>query len=114
MQTEQTTAWNRECVICGHKWQGSETDACPVCAQSQTPDIDAAKQRIEDAARGVRARSEATDHRGDFFAQVKTAEMAQKIARRLGKPQGVFSDFAVRWIEAVDALEQELKVHNGR
>ncbi len=83
-------------------------------SDEQTTDVGAAKKRIEVAARGVRAQSEATDHRSDFFAQVKTAEMAQKIARRLGKPQGVFSDFAVRWIEAVDALEQELKVHNGR
>ncbi len=57
--------------------------------------------------------TQTTDHRGSFFAQVKTAEMAQKIARRLGKPHGVFSDFAVRWIEAVDALEQELNVQNG-
>jgi rubrerythrin len=23
--------WNRECVICGHKWQGSENDDCPIC-----------------------------------------------------------------------------------
>lgn len=46
----------------------------------------------------------------DFFAQVKTAEMAQKIARRLHKPHGVFADFALRWVEVVDALEDELRV----
>ncbi len=54
-----------------------------------------------------------TDLRGDFFAQIKTAEMAQKIARRLGKPHGAFADFAVRWVEAISALEQELHKQNG-
>src|SRR6266576_2054777 len=23
--------WNRECVVCGHKWCGTDLDGCPVC-----------------------------------------------------------------------------------
>jgi hypothetical protein len=26
------TEWNRECVICGHKWQGSADDDCKYCS----------------------------------------------------------------------------------
>lgn len=28
---DQNPTWNRECVVCGHKWSGNETDECPVC-----------------------------------------------------------------------------------
>lgn len=45
----------------------------------------------------------------EFFAKINTPEMAQKIARRLGKPHGVFADFAARWVEAMGALEEELR-----
>ncbi len=78
-------------------------------APEQATDIDTAKQRIEDAAQGVRAQSETTDFEADFFSRIKTPEIAQKVARRLGKPHGVFADFAVRWGDAIAALEQELQ-----
>lgn len=29
---EQTTGWNRECVVCGQKWTGTEDETCPACA----------------------------------------------------------------------------------
>jgi hypothetical protein len=27
--TETAADWNRECVVCGHKWLGSDRDECP-------------------------------------------------------------------------------------
>ena len=53
-------------------------------------------------------RSQRTDL-ADFFEKIKTPEMAQKIARRLGKPHGAFADFAVRWVDAISALKRELQ-----
>jgi hypothetical protein len=46
----------------------------------------------------------------EFLQMIATAEMAQRVARRLGKPHGVFSDFSIRWVEAIRALEEELSV----
>ncbi len=33
---KETTPWNRECVVCGNQWQGSDNDDCPICVPATT------------------------------------------------------------------------------
>ncbi len=47
-----------------------------------------------------------------FLDKIKTPEMAQKIAHRLEKHHGAFAAFAITWIEAMSALEQEMREQN--
>ena len=31
------STWNRECVVCGHKWLGADDDNCPKCEARTNP-----------------------------------------------------------------------------
>ncbi len=101
----QTTDGHTLTCACG--WSGTAEEAWTHSDRRLSTSDDPNRRQIDELLNSARS------DLADFFAKIKTPEMAQKIAHRLGKPHGAFANFAVRWVDATSALELELLEQYG-
>ncbi len=82
MSSDSKTAadWNRECVVCGHKWLGSDRDECPrgpMCYDDHpTADPVLECERLRAALRDVRDIGNMSGARGSACTVVAERALA--------------------------------------